>query len=160
MRRTAAIFLVVLLVVALASCAKIKFGILAEQETVIIPLRYDEATRKCKLEQRMPPEIRTRPGRLVTWVVVGGICEGHKIAITPEATAAGENAFEGPTELSGTIPGKDAVLRLTARVRGTVLKRVFRYRLLIDAEPAEYNPPAEQGLLFVCPVWPCGGFKF
>jgi hypothetical protein len=160
-------FVVVLALGSLTACAKINFLSLGKQETVLLQLRTDKTTGACMLEQKTPPEIRASGGSVVRWMFVGECQGGPTVGIRSTLmTRDGRpiDAFDSSfpeMKLEDTVratPGPPVTLR--ARVRSDLERDHYKYQVLINGKPAEYNSEADEGSFFVCPRWPCsGGFK-
>jgi hypothetical protein len=155
--------------IAVASCvAKYKFGPqetgLGKQEMVFIRIVQDGSG--CKLADKTPSEIRTEvkgktgPGQ-ITWVIAGS-CENSRVAISREFKKGGQRH---PVVTGLTAEGVEAKEgnKITATVRpdlpAGLQKALYRFEILINGKPAEFNSPADDGSFFLCPVWPCGDFK-
>ena len=171
MRRTAFVA-AALVALAGASCAKdFRFGgkliPLGKQEMVFIRVVQD-ADKRCKLATKTPSEIRTDsdgstgPGQ-IKWVITGS-CPGSRVAISPEFKKGGGRRHQIVTGLTTEGVAATAGEEITATVRRDLplglKKGVYRFQILIDGKPAEYNSPADEGYFFMCPVWPCGDFKY
>lgn len=166
MRQIVAAFVLLLALASSASCQKhLNFQSLGKQETVLIQIRTG-ANGTCVLEQKTPQEVRTDAGSLVRWLFVGACKDGPSIAIRKTVMKDGQEHqlfdLNSPdTKLEGTAPATAGPpVILTARVIKDLEKGHYKYQVLINGQPAEYNSPADEGDFFACPVWPCGDFKF
>ena len=166
MRQILVAFLLLLALGSSASCGKhINFRILGKQETVLILLRTD-ASGACVLQQKTPQEIRTDAGSLVRWMFVGA-CQGSpKIGIRPTVMKDGRphelfDLSSPETKLEDTAPATPGPpVTLSAKMKQNLEKGHYKYQVLINGQPAEYNSPADEGDFFACPFWPCGDFEY
>lgn len=167
MRKAAALVCVVFALVGLGSCATYRFGLLPAQEDVIIHL-----TKECKLAQRTPNELRTSPAGVVRWHFVGPCADRtvgirHTLTKEPDSASRGQQAFDlfelqhRDTKLEDKGPDGKVPVVLTAKLRDDAPKGHYKYQILIDGKPAQFNSDADEGSLFICPTgWPCtDGFK-
>lgn len=164
MRQFVTALVVVLALGSLASCRKnIHFRTLAKQETVLIQLRTDGGV--CKLEQKTPPDIRTESKSLVKWIFIGSCQGGPSVGIRRAVMKEGKgyelfDLNDPETKLEEAVPEQTGPpVILTARLKGDIEKGHYKYQVLINGQPAEFNSPADEGSLFACPDWPCGGFS-
>jgi hypothetical protein len=165
MQRIIAAAAVAFVLAGLTACAKYNFGSLGPQENVVLLLRMDTATNTCKLQERTPPELRASSGRTVRWMFIGSCGANTTIGISQQLTRDGRgfDAFDithQDTRLSEKAPADPSTpLVLSARLRDGLEKGHYRYTVLINGMPAEYNSRADDGSFFICPRWPCGGFS-
>jgi hypothetical protein len=83
---------------------------------------------------------------------------GASASADPAPAAARAPAASGQMQVPGAEA--DAILILRARMQGNLTQGRYKYRVLIDGRPAQFNPDAEEGDFWVCPKWPCGGFSY
>jgi hypothetical protein len=191
MRKAAALVCVVFALVALGSCAKYRFGLLPAQEDVIIHLTKEcTLAQRTPNELRTSPGRVVRwhfvgpcPDRKVgirpTLTKEPDSASRRQQASGPALASRQHQQASGPalasrqqafdlfdlgdkdTKLEDNGPdGKGAVV-LSAKLRGDAPKGHYKYQILIDGKPAQFNSDADEGSLFICPTgWPCtDGFK-
>ncbi|MBI2223225.1 MAG: hypothetical protein HYU53_18705 [Acidobacteria bacterium] len=131
------------------------------KEAVILYVWLDARDGKCKLREKVPGEIRAQSGSAVKWFIEGS-CEGaHTITIDRRLKRGGvlKDLFEGIAPIEA--PATDGqVMSATVRKIEEGEKGLYRYRVFIDGQPAQYNSEARDGTLAACPTWPCGDFEF
>jgi hypothetical protein len=180
MKQTMTVGLVVLALAGAASCAggrglqghegsgrdsreaRSGIGSLPLQERVVLRLRMDEGM--CKIDQRTPPDIRTQSNATITWLFIGACDRPVTVAISENLEGAPETLFDlthKDTRLSAMAPvnEKGPPMRLTGKLKDRLVKGRYKYQVLIDGEPAYFNPEASRGDFLACPFWPCGDFQ-
>lgn len=164
MRQTLTAAVVVLALMGVGACQKnLRLEQLATQQAVVLQLYMDDQGA-CKLTQKTPGKVQTAPGRGVKWFVVGQ-CKGATVGIERMLTKEGTpyDPWRPGADLQGRAPGPGtpgAYVILDGTIRNDVAPGLYKYQVLIDGAPADYNPRADPGDFEVCPRWPCDAVSF
>jgi hypothetical protein len=146
-------------------CPNCGIGSLPKQERVVLELRMHDGV--CKIDMKTPPDIRTESGATVSWLFIGGCANAVTIAIdsSVEDKNGQKHSFfdlkDKGTQLQRKAPpdGNGPPMFLTGVIGPIQAGGRYKYTVLIDNKPAQYNSNADKGDFIVCPNWPCGDFE-
>jgi cysteine synthase len=129
---------------------------LSKSEWLIIPIWFDKSDNTCKLRERTPGEVRTEGDARVTWTIAGDCPGGHTVGISRRLKRGGRDhdlfAGSAPIE-ANAVDG--ARMEATLNEPKLIERGLYKYQVLIDGRPAQYNSLADEGNFFACPDWPC-----
>jgi hypothetical protein len=121
------------------------------QEWTVLVLMFENGV--CKMGQKQPDSLHTSAGRVVHWVIEGN-CPGHTISIERSFKYNGQSIdILEPGQLSA--PASAGGPPITATLKQSVDRGDYKYTILIDGQAAQYASLADDGDMYVCPVWPC-----
>lgn len=155
-------------VIAATACSThhgFTLGHAPKQEWIAIAIGMRD--NMCKVVEQKPAEIRTEAGSQVHWIVTGGCTGPTSVAIKGfkkggNAVQTGEIFDVNGSSLEDKLPSSadDAMVRLHGKVKTGLQKAHYTYQVWLNGTPAEFKSPADDGDMYLCPIWPCGDFSF
>ena len=140
-----------------------------QKEYAVLAIGKHPGTGRCVLWEDRPNVLRTTFGHQLTWIVVNQEREAA-CSDTDQITIGQFTRDDKPFDiLASSIQSVSTTNLQTIRARlrqegdSAIVEGLYRYRILINGEPAGYFNPreptkqlaGEYGLAEVCPDWPC-----